>query len=176
MSIFRIATMFQRLRDWLKVEDPPFSLLLLLYSALLAFLDLATKHVVYRSLPLHSPVEVLGNFLRITLVMNYNTAFGISLGENFPYAVVASVLAVFLLWLMLRERRRSYKFFYSTILGGAVGNIVDRMLRGAVVDFVDVGVGRFRWYTFNLADVWVSIGIAGLVLLMLFEGRKGGRV
>ena len=143
--------------------------LLLAYSILLGALDLITKAWAFSSLNLHQPVEVFGEFFRFTLIINYNTAFGISFGENFPYALMASVLAVILLGVIFFERRKIYKFLYATILGGAIGNIVDRVLRGGVVDFVDVGIGNFRWYAFNLADVWVSLGLIGLIILHLKE-------
>ncbi|NPB03502.1 MAG: signal peptidase II [Thermotogae bacterium] len=139
---------------------------LVLYAILLGILDLLSKAWAYSSLDLHRPVEVIGKFVRFTLVINYNTAFGLSFGENFPYALMATILAIFLFIAMLFERRKIYKFLYATILGGAIGNIVDRMLRGGVVDFLDVGIGNFRWYTFNLADVWVTLGIFGLVLVI----------
>ncbi len=164
--------MMRRLREILRRDNLIFSLLLLLYAVLLGMLDLITKAWAYSSLEMHSPVKVWGDFLRFTLVINYNTAFGLSFGENFPYALMASLLALFLLAVMVWERRKLYKFLYATILGGAIGNIIDRVLRGGVVDFVDVGIGNFRWYTFNLADVWVSIGLAGLILLMLFGERN----
>ena len=148
-------------------ENLKISLLLFFYSVFLGILDLITKAWAYSSLKLHTPVEVFGDFFRFTLVINYNTAFGLSFGENFPYALMATVLAVALFVVMVLERRKVYKFLYATILGGAIGNIVDRILRGGVVDFVDVGVGGFRWYTFNLADVWVTIGLAGLMILLI---------
>ena len=163
--------MKERLRSVFTRENLTLTLLLFLYSVFLGLLDLATKAWAYSSLKMHTPVKVLGDFVRFTLVMNYNTAFGLSFGENFPYALMASVLAFFLLLVMLWERRKVYKFLYATILGGAIGNIVDRVMRGGVVDFLDVGVGNFRWYTFNLADVWVTLGLVGLVLAFLVEER-----
>ncbi len=162
----------ERIRSTFTRENLTLTLLFLLYSVLLGVLDLITKAWAYSSLQLHTPLRVLGDVVRFTLVMNYNTAFGISFGENFPYALMASVLAVFLFAVMLWERRKTYKFLYATILGGAIGNIVDRVMRGGVVDFVDVGVGNFRWYTFNLADVWVSLGLIGLLLMLLIGERE----
>jgi Lipoprotein signal peptidase len=106
----------------------------------------------------------LGNFFRITLVLNPNTAFGISLGENFPYAPVSGALALFVLYLLVKEKNIFSKTMYSLILAGALGNITDRIINGAVVDFIDLGIGNLRWFTFNLADVFVSLGIAGLII------------
>lgn len=163
--------MLERFRYAFSLRNVRVSLFLLIYSVLLGLLDLLTKEWAYSSLKLHTPIRVLGDFFRFTLVINYNTAFGLSFGENFPYALMATVLAFFLFLVMFWERRGIYKFLYSTILGGAIGNIVDRVLRGGVVDFVDVGVGNFRWYTFNLADVWVSLGLMGLVLLFIVGDR-----
>ncbi len=169
----RIATpMMDRIRSAFTRENLTLTFLLLLYSVFLGALDLITKAWAYSSLQLHTPLRVIGDVVRFTLVVNYNTAFGLSFGKDFPYALMASVLAIFLFFVMLWERRKVYKFLYATILGGAIGNIVDRVMRGGVVDFVDVGVGNFRWYTFNLADVWVTLGLAGLVLLFLVGERE----
>ncbi len=149
-------------------------------SVALGAVDLMVKFWVLRNFEYLQPVEVLGEFFRITLVMNPNTAFGISLGENFPYAQVAGILALFVLYLLLKEKETFSKAMYSLILAGAIGNITDRIMNGAVVDFIDIGIGDLRWFTFNLADVFVSLGILGLIFKGFFvkneDFRSYGRV
>jgi len=151
------------------------SLPFILLSVLLGVLDLAVKFWILKNFQYLQPVEVIGEFFRITLVANPNTAFGISLGENFPYAPVAGALALFVLYMLVKEESPFSKAMYSLILAGAIGNVTDRIINGAVVDFIDLGIGRFRWFTFNLADVFVSLGIAGLVIRGIFVKDEGVR-
>jgi lipoprotein signal peptidase len=147
----------------------------LLLSVILGSLDLAVKFWILKNFQQFQPVEVFGEFLRINLVMNPNTAFGISLGENFPYAPVAIALALFVLYLLVKEKDTFSKLMYSLILAGAIGNITDRIINGAVVDFIDVGIGNLRWFTFNLADIFVSLGIIGLIVKGFFVKDEGVR-
>ncbi len=147
------------------------SLAFVFLSVALGAVDLIVKLWVLKNFEHLQPVEVLGEFFRITLVMNPNTAFGISLGENFPYAQVAGILALFVLYLLLKEKGTFSKAMYSLILAGAIGNITDRIMNGAVVDFIDIGIGNLRWFTFNLADVFVSLGILGLILTGFFRKK-----
>lgn len=144
------------------------SLYFLVISLLLGLLDIAVKYVILNNFIYGKPVNVVGDFLRITLVLNPNTAFGISLGENFPYALVSTILAVIVLILMFVEKDGWIRLMYALILGGAIGNITDRILNGAVVDFIDVGIGNLRWPTFNIADTFVSLGIIGILMKSLF--------
>lgn len=144
-------------------------------SVILGVIDLLSKFWVLHNLPYMKPVNIIGDFFRFTLVLNPNTAFGISLGENFPYVYVAIALAILVAYLLIRENDNFSKFMYALILGGAIGNITDRIINGAVVDFVDIGIGNLRWFTFNLADVYVSLGIMGLILKGLFAKNEGIR-
>ncbi|MEO0223449.1 MAG: signal peptidase II [candidate division WOR-3 bacterium] len=148
---------------------------LFLLSVILGIIDLLTKFWVLHNMPYMKPVNIIGDLLRFTLVLNPNTAFGISLGESFPYAYVAIALAILVAYLLIRENDNFSKLMYALILGGAIGNITDRIINGAVVDFVDIGVGNLRWFTFNLADVYVSLGIMGLILRGLFAKNEGVR-
>ncbi len=162
----RMTTFFHKVK-----RSTPFVLL----SFALGFADVLSKIVVLNTLPYMRPVEIFGEYVRITLVMNPNTAFGISLGENFPYSMVAGVLATFVLVMLFLEKKLWTRFMYSLILGGAIGNITDRIMNGAVVDFIDIGIGNLRWFTFNLADVFVSLGIMGIIFYSFFDKNEGVR-
>ncbi len=136
-------------------------------------LDQLSKYLVEKFLPYGVPVEVISHYVRFTFIYNPYTAFGISLGENFPYTLVASLVSMFVLYLALKERNTLNTFAYSLILGGALGNILDRIVRGKVVDFVDVGINEhLRWFIFNLADACITIAIA--ILLVESYLRKRG--
>lgn len=136
--------------------------------------DVASKYAAHTRLPLHTPQEVLGNVFRLTLSYNPGAAFGMSVGAASRLVFTGlTVLIVSFLWQLYREtapgdRRRALAL--GLVVGGALGNLVNRLwsARG-VVDFLDVGIGDVRFWTFNVADIGVSIGAVLLVWVLSRE-------
>lgn len=149
-----------------------------LLAALAVFgADRASKLLVLRALEPGEVVPVLP-FLNIVLVYNRGVSFGLlgGLGAAAPWLLVLLALAIagLLLWWALREDRPMARFALWTVLGGALGNVYDRLRYGAVVDFVDLHVAGWHWPAFNLADA----AVVGGVLWLLGEslaGARGGR-
>lgn len=139
---------------------PPFPVLILIAGAVLAF-DYWTKQWATRTLAGAPPVPVIGDFVRFTYVRNSGVAFGLGAGLPFPYYVfsIAAVLAILFLFMRGRVQGMGRRLALALILGGALGNLVDRLTTGLVVDFIDVGWGRWHWPVFNIADSAVSIGV-----------------
>lgn len=137
--------------------------------------DVATKHAVEGRLPLHVPHDVAGEWLRLTLTYNTGAAMNLSLGgaSRVVFAAVASLMLV-LIFRMYRRTTRddaAQAAALALIAAGALGNLVDRLRSGrGVVDFIDVGVGDWRFWTFNVADMGVTVGA---VLLALVLWRRG---
>ncbi|MGI9077903.1 MAG: signal peptidase II [Gemmatimonadaceae bacterium] len=126
--------------------------------------DAATKAIaVERLAPVHVPREVFGEFVRFTLVYNPGAAFGLHVG---PYSrwvfLLLTIVALFVLSRLYRAAHQDdtlRTIALGLVCGGAIGNLLDRVRSAAgVVDFLDVGVGDWRWPTFNAADMAVSIG------------------
>ena len=139
------------------------SLALLFTVAGLVFaLDFATKRWATASLADRDSIPVLGEFLRLTYTRNSGVAFGLGAGTNFPFYVFSLLAAAAILVLFLRGRvqGRIRETALALIFGGAVGNLVDRITTGLVVDFVDVGIGQWRFPVFNVADSAVTVGVA----------------
>lgn len=133
-------------------------------------LDQVTKYLASRFLSARICVEVAGSVFRLTLVRNPAGVFGIVGGGKLFYLYL-SLLAVGLIGFYLTKVKLPiYRFSLALILGGAVGNLADRIRFGEVVDFLDFGLGSYRWPTFNLADSAITIGI---FLLLLASFRKG---
>lgn len=146
--------------------------------AIIVALDQATKLLAERHLlPRHTPHDVIGEFLRFTLTYNPGAAFGMHLGDasRWVFMVLTVLIVGFLvrLYRSLPSGERPLKLAIATVIGGAIGNFIDRIRSvDGVVDFIDVGVGDVRFWTFNLADTAVSIGAACLVLMLWrFESR-----
>ncbi len=136
-------------------------------------LDQLTKAIVSARLLPGAPVPVLGQFLRLTLVHNTGAAFGLFPGSRLPFILVSVLAIAVVLYLFARDAYRSLanRVLLGCILGGALGNLVDRIRWGRVVDFIDVGVGSIRWPVFNVADSAVTLG----VILLAWNLARSGR-
>ena len=141
-------------------------------------LDFVTKFMAEAVL-VGRPISVIGDYVVLRLVYNQCAAFGICLG---PYSrwifLVLAVLALVVLGSMVRNTRdtdHGRLFVLGLLVAGAVGNVVDR-LRSAqgVVDFIEVGIGSYRWPTFNVADSAITVGAIALAVSLWLEGRAHG--
>ncbi len=148
--------------------------LLTLATALgVLLLDQATKAWVMATLPYGRPVPVLDDWVRFVYIRNPNAVFGISLGQGPVYLALTIGAIGVLAFLVILERNRFLLFLYGLFLGGALGNLLDRLRWGEVVDFVDMGIGRYRWPgVYNLADAAISVGIVLYLLHTLRTLRK----
>lgn len=143
--------------------------------------DVITKQMaVYGLSPSHFPHEVIGEWLRLTLVYNPGAAFGLHLGQYSRWIFMAlTVGALFILGRLYAathatDLRRTLAL--SLVCGGAVGNLIDRFRSTlGVVDFIDIGVGDHRWPTFNVADMAVSTGAFLLAWVLWMEDQETAR-
>ena len=144
-------------------------------AGLVMALDRWTKHWASTSLPFDHPVPVLGEYLRFTYTRNSGVAFGLGSGTGFPWYLFSIAAAIIILWLVLRHRVEGgpRQIALALILGGALGNLIDRLTSGEVVDFIEIGVARWHWPVFNVADSAVSIGVV-LFALAWSKPREGG--
>lgn len=147
-----------------------------LWAPLILVVDFVSKRLVLENeATLRGRVEIIGDFLRFIYVRNPGAAMGLfPVTREFLVVVsfAASILLVVLYWKTepaLVVRRGAT----AAVFGGAIGNLIDRVFyNGLVVDFIDVGIGTSRFYTFNVADMGVTVGGAILFLCILLEGRK----
>lgn len=145
-------------------------------TPLILGLDIVTKHVAHTRMFEHSVREVIGDWVRLTLLYNPGAAFGLSLG---PYSrwlfTVLTIGALVILGNLYRatgpgDRVRALAI--GLVAGGALGNLVNRLWsRRGVVDWIDVGIGEHRWPAFNVADIGVSVGAVLLALVLWREDR-----
>ena len=123
--------------------------------------DQWTKRWAVETLAGRFPVNVLGEVVRFTYTRNSGVAFGLGAGTHFPYYIFSIVAAVAIVILFVRRPDQSVwrRLALALILGGAIGNLIDRVRVGEVVDFIEVGIGSWHWPVFNVADSAVSIGV-----------------
>ena len=136
--------------------------------------DQATKLLVRAEVPIHGTVPVIPDLLNIVHVRNTGAAFGFLNAVDFPYkaAVVALVATAALIGIALYAARMSSherlaRIGLALILGGAVGNLIDRLALGSVVDFVDVVLGGWHFWAFNVADAAITVGVVAMLADMI---------
>ena len=139
-------------------------------------LDFITKQLAESSLQRGQPVEVLGDVLRFTLGYNTGIAFGLSLGGASRWVLVAVTLLtmglIFWLFRSVDARHKLQIIAFGLIMGGAAGNLLDRIFGDhGVIDFIDVGVGATRFWTFNIADSGITVGAILLIISSFFEHK-----
>lgn len=159
--------------------SPPASAARLFWGAALSVvvIDVVTKQLVERLLLPHSPYRVIGDVVRFTLAWNPGAAFSMSVGAYSRYIFGAfAVVALFVLWKLYRESapgERLKPLALGLAWGGAAGNLIDRIRSPlGVVDFIDIGVGSVRFWTFNVADSAVTVGAIALGWILLREDRQ----
>lgn len=146
--------------------------------AVVVVLDIFTKNWAEATLqPRGVPREVFGDGVRLTLVYNPGAAFGLHLGPwsrwIFLALTVGALVILARLYLHTRAGERIRAFALGLVTSGAIGNLIDRITSPiGVVDFIDIGVGDWRWPTFNVADMAVSVGAILLAWVLWGEDKR----
>ena len=142
-------------------------------------LDQITKAMVRPALALHQSIEIVPGFLDLTRVHNTGAAFGMLNAVDFPMkTLVLSLVAIVALtgvaWYAATVplADRLARIGVASVLGGAIGNLIDRATAGYVLDFVDAYWGNWHFWAFNVADAAISIGVVFMILDMLGVGRR----
>jgi signal peptidase II len=142
-------------------------------------MDALTKWWVRSAIVLGDSVPVVGDWVRLTHVLNPGAAFGLHVGQySRPVFTALALIALAVILLALRGTPASARGRLAALAlvgGGATGNLVDRVGSGAVMDFLDVGFGALRWPIFNVADVGVTSGALLLVLLLWDDAEADAR-
>lgn len=140
-------------------------------------LDQVTKFIVEKRIRLHEIIVVLPGFFNLTHVRNRGAAFGILSSApdvwRSAFFIAVTVIAVVVIALLVRKtHERLLVSAFSLIMGGAVGNAIDRIRYGEVVDFIQWYVKSWYWPSFNVADSAISVGVALLAIDMLFKKKQ----
>ena len=145
-------------------------------------LDQATKLLVQRAFRLGESLPVLPGFFNLTYVLNPGAAFGLLAGAaaafRGPFFIAVSVLAIAVICYYHARYARGRPLStvgLALILGGALGNLIDRLRVGMVIDFLDFYLGPYHWPAFNVADSGITVGVSLLLVEMLRERGGNGR-
>jgi len=154
-------------------------LLLVVFLSLVA--DQITKRLVEARMVPNQSIEVWDGHIRITFVYNKGMAFGLNPHEALPNLPIPQIITGFMLlatiflltyYILTPDQRWHNLLGLTLIIGGAAGNLLDRLSRGMVVDFIDMGINeRLRWPVYNVADSCITVGIALLFLIALRQPK-----
>jgi signal peptidase II len=150
---------------------------LFIFVLVLFTIDRTSKILILKNFLNNSSSEIyINSFLNFSLVWNSGIGFGIlQLEANIFYLLISIIITainLILIYWMLSSSNYLESIFISIILGGALGNLFDRYYYSSVPDFIDLHYESFHWFTFNIADIFITIGIIGLITIDLFKIKK----
>jgi len=140
-------------------------------AALVVILDQITKQLLWRH---GQNYDFIPGFLHLTLVKNAGAAFGLFQGGRMFFIIASIIASIFLVYVAVRLPREQWRrrVLLGLILGGASGNLIDRVMFGEVIDFVRIGIAGHYWPVFNVADMGVSIGAVLLLITLIRADRN----
>ncbi len=154
------------------------NVLLASVTGLVIFFDQLTKLQIMQTMRLHESIPIVPNLFSLTYIRNPGAAFGLLAGSSNAFRMVffglTSIFALVLLCTILfrmPERDWMGRLSVAGILGGAVGNLIDRLRYGEVIDFLDVYVDTYHWPAFNVADSAITVGVIVLIIHFAFEKK-----
>ncbi|MCI0526797.1 MAG: signal peptidase II [Nitrospira sp.] len=160
------------------LQEGPRYLILISIALGIILLDQGTKFLIHRSMHLHESITIVEGFFAITYIRNPGAAFGFlaNLSDHFRFyffIIISIVALIFLGAFFFKTPREDFwtQLGISMVVGGAVGNLIDRLRLGEVIDFLDFFVGSTHWPAFNVADSAISIGLALLILQLFLHSR-----
>jgi len=148
----------------------------LLITLSIFFLDRSTKIYIIKKTGETGTSEIFfSNYLNIQLIWNEGIAFGLlSFNESFFYNIITFFISIVIIILIyFSSKSKSFeKIAYVLIIGGALGNLFDRVYYNAVPDFIDLHINNFHWFIFNIADIFITAGVLCLIFVEIFFKRE----
>ena len=141
-----------------------------IFSFIFFLIDFITKLIIQKSISLNNSISIIPNFFNLTYVLNDGAAFSILRGKNMFLIIMGIVVAIGIIYYLRKETLTNYKVvYYSLLIGGLFGNLIDRINYNAVRDFLEFNIFGINFPIFNLADAFICISIG----LIIVEGIKG---
>ena len=136
-------------------------------------LDQSLKILCLNSLAMGESINIISNFWNITLVSNTGAAFSI-LSSSTPFLIIVSLITIILIYFFFikGQNLKTYQtILYGLLLGGIIGNLIDRIIYGAVIDYLDFNIFGYNFPVFNLADTFIVIGVI-LIIIDIIRGAR----
>lgn len=145
--------------------------LIVIIAILLTIIDQISKLFITKLMNVKHSIKIIDNFFYLTYTHNQGAAFSILIGKRI-FLIIITILIIILLLSYLKNnppKDKLTKFSFALILGGSLGNLIDRLVRGSVIDFLDFKIFTYNFPIFNLADTFITIGV---ILLIIITFRK----
>lgn len=145
--------------------------ILIIISLVLVIIDQVSKLLILRGTTLNNEIEVIKNFFYITYTHNTGAAFSILLGKRL-FLVLITIIVLVIIFNYIKKNRITRKIeliSFALVIGGTIGNLIDRIVHGYVIDFIDLKIFGYDFPVFNLADSFITVGV---ILLILTLKRK----
>lgn len=153
--------------------------LLALVAGTVIVVDQLTKLSIMENMRLHESIPIIPNLFSLTYIRNPGAAFGLLAGSSnafrtlfFSVASIGAGVMLGMIFVRLRARDWMARLSIAAILGGAIGNLLDRLQYGEVIDFLDVYIETYHWPAFNVADSAISVGVVFLMIHLAFEKKE----
>ena len=144
--------------------------------SLIYFLDRLSKIYVIQLDKINLGSDIFNSaYLNIVLIWNKGIAFGLlSFNESYLYNIISLIIAIIIIVLIIMSLKNQGFKRYSLlmIVGGALGNLHDRIFFNAVPDFIDFHIGNFHWFIFNVSDIFITLGVISMIVLELFDNKN----
>lgn len=140
-------------------------------------IDQLTKYIVVIQMEQGQSIELISGFLYLTSHRNAGAAFGILQGQMWLFYIATVIVVGVIVYMMITQAKESRFFGVSLglVLGGAIGNFIDRLLEGEVVDFIDVFIFTYNFPIFNVADSALVIGVGMMMVYFILEEKRQGK-
>ena len=151
------------------------NLLISFFIFTIFIIDRVSKIAIIKLSETHGEVNIfVTNFLSFSLIWNEGIAFGLFSFDHKIYynllTVVIIIITLIILWMIFKTKDFE-KIGFTMIFGGSLGNIFDRLYYSAVPDFIDIHIGNFHWFIFNVADIFITLGVILLIYLEIFKKK-----
>jgi len=157
--------------DTSTISSPKRYILLIVVGIFIILFDQISKIWVETNISTYRHVKILGDFVRLILAHNYGIIWGIPIRSPLVYYILPLIGIIVVLYLALKTRIKFLTIAFGLIIGGAVGNLIDRIRLGYVIDFIDMGIKNLRWPTYNIADAAIDIGLVMIIAREIFKSK-----
>jgi len=154
--------------------------ILLLIAILVIFVDQTSKLLIRENFQFGQSISIIGDLLYFQFIFNEGGAMGTRIGPSWVYTVLTILALVLIVRYLFSDnsRRMSVGIALALISGGAIGNLIDRLRFGKVIDFIDVDfpdiqfLKLYRWFTFNVADAAITVGLSIFIITLIFKEKR----
>ncbi len=148
--------------------------MIILISFIVIIIDFITKLIISNNLVMNTSVEIIPNFFSLTYTHNYGGAWSIFNNNTLAITIISFIVIIGIIYYLLKNKvtKKIEIIGYSLLLGGAIGNFIDRIVYGYVIDFFDFYIFGYDFPIFNIADIGIVVGIVLLMVTMILEVYK----